>query len=52
MDLPFWRRAQVGYFPSASAAWRISEEGFMADQDIFSNLKLRLSWGVAGNSAN
>ena len=40
-----------GYFPSASAAWRISEEGFMADQDIFSNLKLRLSWGVAGNSA-
>ena len=23
----------------------------MADQDIFSNLKLRLSWGVAGNSA-
>ncbi len=31
----FGERAQVGVFPSASAAWRISEEGFMADQDIF-----------------
>ena len=39
-----------GYFPSASAAWRISEEGFMADQDIFSNLKLRLSIGQTGNA--
>lgn len=40
-----------GYFPSVSAAWRISEEAFMKNQDIVSNLKLRLSWGIAGNSA-
>lgn len=39
-----------GTFPSAAAAWRISEEGFMKDQDIISNLKLRLGWGQTGNS--
>ncbi|WP_083580598.1 TonB-dependent receptor [Bacteroides ilei] len=40
-----------GYFPSASVAWRIIEENFMKNQKIFNNLKVRLSWGVAGNSA-
>lgn len=40
-----------GYFPSASAAWRISEENFMKNQSVVDNLKLRLSWGIAGNSA-
>lgn len=40
-----------GLFPSASAAWRISEEAFMAGaQDWLSNLKLRLSYGSAGNN--
>ncbi len=39
-----------GTFPSAAAAWRISEEAFMKDQDIFSNLKLRVGWGQTGNS--
>lgn len=39
-----------GTFPSAAAAWRISEEAFMEDQNIFSNLKLRLGWGQTGNS--
>ncbi|MDH6304681.1 TonB-linked SusC/RagA family outer membrane protein [Parabacteroides sp. PF5-5] len=39
-----------GTFPSAAAAWRISEEAFMQDQDIFSNLKLRVGWGQTGNS--
>ncbi len=38
-----------GYFPSASAAWRISEEAFMEDQHIFTNLKLRVGYGTAGN---
>lgn len=38
-----------GTFPSVSAAWRISNESFMKDQHIFSNLKLRLSWGEIGN---
>ena len=40
-----------GYFPSVSGAWRISEENFMKNQNFISNLKLRLSWGIAGNSA-
>ncbi len=38
-----------GFFPSFSAAWRISEENFMKRQDVISNLKLRLGWGTVGN---
>ncbi|MDR0232003.1 MAG: SusC/RagA family TonB-linked outer membrane protein [Dysgonamonadaceae bacterium] len=37
-----------GVFPSASFAWRAIEESFMKDQDLFSNLKLRLGWGITG----
>lgn len=40
-----------GYFPSASLGWRIIEEDFMKDLDIFSNLKLRGSFGQVGNQA-
>ncbi len=36
--------------PSAAAAWRISDEEFMKDINAISNLKLRFSYGVAGNS--
>ncbi len=40
-----------GYFPSLSAGWRISEEPFMqAAQNWLSNLKLRASYGEAGNN--
>lgn len=38
-----------GFFPSFSAAWRVSEEAFMKQQEVVSNLKLRLGWGVVGN---
>ena len=39
-----------GYFPSFSAAWRISEEGFMENtKDWLNNLKIRGSWGLLGN---
>ena len=38
-----------GYFPSFSIGWRLTEEGFMKDQDFFQNLKLRASWGELGN---
>ncbi|WP_430810731.1 MULTISPECIES: TonB-dependent receptor [unclassified Carboxylicivirga] len=39
-----------GAFPSFSAGWRLSEEGFMADlKETVNNLKLRVSWGVLGN---
>ena len=40
-----------GAFPSFSAGWRISEEDFMKDLNLFDNLKLRASWGKLGNSA-
>lgn len=38
-----------GYFPSFSAAWRVSEESFMKDVKPISNLKVRVGWGVVGN---
>lgn len=38
-----------GYFPSFSAGWRLSEEEFIKNLDIFDNLKLRASWGKLGN---
>ena len=38
-----------GYFPSFSAAWRVSEEKFMKEITPVSNLKLRLGWGTVGN---
>ncbi|MDR0756704.1 MAG: TonB-dependent receptor [Tannerella sp.] len=36
-------------FPSASASWNLSEENFIRSLNLFDNLKLRLSWGQAGN---
>ena len=35
-------------FPAAALAWKIMEEDFMQDSNTFSNLKLRLSWGITG----
>jgi TonB-linked SusC/RagA family outer membrane protein len=40
-----------GYFPSASLAWRLSEESFIKNMNFFTDLKLRGSWGVTGNQA-
>jgi TonB-linked SusC/RagA family outer membrane protein len=37
-------------FPSAAIAWRIIDENFMKNIETLSELKLRLSYGVAGNS--
>ena len=39
------------YFPSASVAWRLSEEDFINNISLISNLKLRAGWGQTGNSA-
>lgn len=39
-----------GYFPSAAAAWKISEEEFLSDTGWLDLLKLRLSYGQAGNN--
>ena len=36
-------------FPAVSAAWRISGEKFMQNQNVVNDLKLRLGWGKVGN---
>ena len=41
-----------GNFPAVSAGWRISEESFMANNGLFSDLKLRASYGVTGNNSS
>jgi TonB-linked SusC/RagA family outer membrane protein len=40
---------RVGYFPSATAGWILSEENFLEDSDVVSFLKLRGSYGILGN---
>ncbi len=40
-----------GYFPSASLAWRVTEEAFMDKLHFVSNMKLRLSYGITGSQA-
>lgn len=37
-----------GYFPSVALGWRISEENFLKNNKVVSNLKLRLSYGQTG----
>jgi outer membrane receptor protein involved in Fe transport len=37
-------------FPSAAVAWKVIEEDFMQDIPFVSNLKLRTSFGITGNS--
>ncbi len=44
----FSKNNRWGLFPSAALAWRIIEEDFMKDQNVVSNAKLRLGWGVTG----
>ncbi len=39
---------QYGSFPSVSGAWLISNEDFLADNNVINNLKLRASYGVTG----
>ena len=38
-----------GFFPSAAVAWKIGQEQFLSDLDVFSTLKIRASWGRTGN---
>lgn len=40
-----------GFFPSASAAWRLTQEEFMKDINWLNNLKLRVSYGKLGNNS-
>jgi TonB-linked SusC/RagA family outer membrane protein len=38
---------KYGYFPSVALGWRLSDENFIPD--LFSQLKVRASWGITGN---
>jgi iron complex outermembrane receptor protein len=37
-----------GNFPAAAIAWKIKDESFLKDSKIFSDLKLRVGWGITG----
>lgn len=46
----FPKKDRFGFFPSFSAAWRLSKEGFMAGTThLLDDLKLRVSYGTLGN---
>lgn len=49
----FTKDKRFFFFPSFSAGWRLSEEGFMNfSENWLSNLKLRFSWGKLGSQPN
>src|SRR5690606_10018576 len=45
----FSRENRWGYFPAVGGAWRISDEPFLSNSNTIDNLKLRASYGIAGN---
>ena len=52
---PFWSKVSTGHkwdaFPAGALAWRISDEAFMEKtRSWLDNLKLRVSYGITGNS--
>lgn len=46
----FGENHKFAFFPSGAVAWRVSEEGFLKGSEVISNLKLRASYGLTGNS--
>jgi TonB-linked SusC/RagA family outer membrane protein len=42
---------QWAFFPSGAFSWKINEEEFMKNNNLFSDLKLRVSYGLSGNQA-
>lgn len=45
----FAKGKRFGFFPAFSAGWVISNEGFLAENKVITNLKLRASYGKVGN---
>jgi TonB-dependent starch-binding outer membrane protein SusC len=41
---------RYGFFPSASAGWILSKEGFLENNSVISFLKVRASYGLLGNA--
>ena len=48
----FGSENRFGVFPAFSAAWRLSEEGFMSGLTWVDDFKIRGGWGQMGNSNN
>jgi TonB-linked SusC/RagA family outer membrane protein len=46
----FGSENQFGYFPAVSLGWHISQEKFLQNLEVLSDLKLRASLGYAGNN--
>lgn len=46
----FGKDKRYAFFPALSAGWVLSEEDFLKNNNTFSFLKLRASWGVSGNA--
>ena len=47
----FAKNEKYAFFPSGAIGWKVSNEDFLKDSNIVSNLKLRASYGVVGNQA-
>lgn len=45
----FGENNKYGYFPSIGLGWNLANEDFMSNSNLFTNLKLRASWGQTGN---
>lgn len=45
----FGKNNKYGTFPSVSLGWRMIEENWMKEQNIFSDFKLKVSYGATGN---
>jgi TonB-dependent SusC/RagA subfamily outer membrane receptor len=46
----FGPNSRTGFFPAASLGWVLSNEKFLADNDLISSLKVRASYGVSGSN--
>lgn len=46
----FGANHKYAFFPSAALAWKVSEEDFLKNNPVISNLKVRTSYGLTGNS--
>jgi TonB-linked SusC/RagA family outer membrane protein len=46
----FGENHKFAFFPSGALAWRVSEEDFLKGNSLISNLKVRTSYGLTGNS--
>jgi TonB-linked SusC/RagA family outer membrane protein len=44
----FSKSTRWGFFPSVAAAWQISDENFLKNSKVVSNLKFRIGYGVTG----